>query len=287
MKKKIFNVIWKVLLLSIVYIVASALMSQVLPLSNDMMAAMSEADRAIFFPLYFLQTIIYMSVIHLTLVTLRQSGWRLLLGCWMAVFGLFSLLNNIELYWFNESFPLFSYLDVTKLVIKDLISYGVTVLMGVWLVKGFSREPVAAQVRFDAGEKGWKVILFCVTYPLIYYCFGFIPWLFFPEIREFYASWAISSEPIYVLLLFNIPRAMLWLLFSLPILFGVRTRCQAYWLLPLLMVMGTAFAVIVPSAVMPGQVRLAHFIELFLSMALIGIYMVRLFVKDILIIRSE
>ncbi|MCK4470785.1 MAG: hypothetical protein KAW49_03265, partial [Anaerolineae bacterium] len=53
-----------------------------------------------------------------------------------------------------------------------------------------------------------------------YYCCGFIPWTLFPQVREFYASWAATTEPIPVLLLFNVPRGALWFLFSLPILLG-------------------------------------------------------------------
>lgn len=64
------------------------------------------------------------------------------------------------------------------------------------------------------------------------------------------------------------------------ILLGVITRKVAFWLMPLVLFTGTAVATITPSAVMPGIVRLAHFIELGFSMIVVGLFMVWFFVRD-------
>jgi hypothetical protein len=254
-------------------------MGVVLPLSNDMMAAMTPEDQAAFLPLFLFNILLNVTVLYLVLVNLRYQGWKLFLGVWMAFWGLFNVLNMVELYWYNESFPLFTYLDVTKLVISSLVTYGLTTLVGMWLVGGFKREEAESQTTFEVGRNWRKVLLFCVVYPLFYYCCGFITRIF-PEVREFYAGWAVTMEPLYILLLFNVFRGALWLLFSLPILLGARTRKVAFWLMPLVLFTGTAVALITPSAVMPGIVRLAHFIELGFSMIVVGLFMVWLFVKD-------
>ncbi len=219
------------------------------------------------------------SVMLVTMKELQFKGWKLFLGTWWAFWGLLYVLNDIEIYWYNESFPMFTYDDVTRIIISAFLTFDVMALVGMWLVNGFKGAELAPGVIFSAGRYGWKVALFCVAYSLIYYLFGFIPWML-PEVRDFYASWAITSEPLYVLLLFNVFRGALWLLFSLPLLMGLKSRRQGFWLLPLVLVTGTAVAVIVPSAVMPGTVRLGHFIELFTSMTLVGLFMVMLFVKD-------
>ena len=83
-----------------------------------------------------------------------------------------------------------------------------------------------------------------------------------------------------VLLLFNVFRGALWLVFSLPILLGAKTRKVAFWLMPLVLFNGTAMEHMLPSAVLPGGVRLAHFIELGFSMIVVGLFMVWFFVKD-------
>jgi hypothetical protein len=277
--KQVFSAFWKILLLTIVYFIVNAIMGVVLPLSNDMMAAMTPEDQAAFMPLFVLKVILNLVVMYLVLVNLRNNGWKLFLGVWMAFWGLIHVVNGTELYWYNEAFPLFTYLDVTKLLVSSLIVYGPTALVGVWLVGGFKREEVEKQTTFDAGHYGWKIGLFCVLYSLFYYCCGFITRLF-PAAVEFYAGWATTMEPLYILLLFNVFRGALWLVFSLPILLGAKTRKVAFWLMPLMLFNATAMEHMLPSAVLPGGVRLAHFIELGFSMIVVGLFMVWLFIKD-------
>jgi hypothetical protein len=277
--KKIFSAFWKILLLTVVFFIGNAVMGVVLPLSNDMMAAMTPEDQAIFTPLFLLNTFITMTVIYLLLTHMRYKGWRLFLAGWVAFFGIFAGVNATEMYWYNESFPLLSYLDVTKMIISGLITHGLTTLVGVWLVGGFKRKEQVSQITFDAGRYGWKIGLFCVAYPLFYYCCGFFTRIF-PEVRAFYAGWAMTMEPLYKLLLYNVFRGALWFVSSLPILLGIRTRNQALWLMPLALFAGTAMMMIMPSAFLPGIVRFAHFFELGFSMIVVGLFMVWLFLRE-------
>ena len=265
--------------LVVVFFVANAVVGVLLPLSNDMVAALPADEQASFMPLFLLNVLINMSVLFIVLTRLRYKGWKLVLAAITSFFGLFGVLNGVELIWYNEAFPLLTYLDVVKMMITNLLSYGLAVLVGTLLVRGFRREELARNTRLDVGRFGWKIGLFVVLYPLFYYCCGFIPWSF-PEVREFYATWALTTEPIPVLLLFNVFRGALWFLFSLPILLGTRTRRQALWLLPLVLVTGTAVACITPSPLMPPIVRLGHFIELGFSMTVVGVFMAWLFLEE-------
>lgn len=268
----------KIAALVVVHFVANAVMGVLLPLTNDLVAALPAAEQAVFMPLYLLNVLINMIVLYVVLDRLRYRGWKLFLAVAVAFFGLFSVLNGIELLWYNEAFPLLSYLDAVKMMVSDLVSYAIAALVGTLLVKGFSREERASSARLDVGRFGWKIGLFVVLYPLFYFCCGFIPWAF-PEVRAFYATWALSSEPLPVLLLFNVFRGALWWLFSLPILLGTTTRKQAMWLLPLVLVTGTAASLITPNALMPPIVRLGHAIELGFSMAVVGVFMAWLFLR--------
>ena len=277
--KKFLNHLWKVIVMTIVYFIVNMISGLLLPLSNNMMAAMTPEDQASFMPLFLLNIFINMNANYLLLKNLRYRGWKLFLFVWLSAFGIFALLNNIELYWYNEAFPLYSFMDVHKLNAIALTSYGLSTLVGVCLAGGFKREEKESGVEFIVGKGGWRIVFFCAAYSLIYYAFGFLPWTFFPEVREFYAGWALTTEPIPVLLLFNVFRGLLWFLSSLPILTGVCSRGQACWLLPMMLFCGTAVATIIPSAVMPARVRLAHFIELASSMTLIGLFMVWVFIR--------
>jgi hypothetical protein len=277
--KHILSALLKTLLLTVVYFIVNAVVGVLLPLSHDMVAALLPEEQASFMPLFLLNTFINVAVLLTTLSCLRYKGWKLFLAGTISFFGLFGVLNGIELIWYNESFPLITYLDAVKMMITNLLTYGVTALVGTWLIKGFKKEEQARKPVFDAGRYGWKIGLFSVLYPLFYYCCGFIPWVF-PEVREFYAGWATTSEPIPVLLLFNVFRGALWFAFSLPILLGTTTRRRAFWLLPLVMVTGTAISFVTPNPYMPPMVRVGHFIELTFSMTVVGVFMVWLFLLE-------
>lgn len=279
MMKNMLTAAWKIILMAVAYIVVNAVVGMLLPMTNDLMAAMTPKDQAMFMPLFIVNVLINMTVMYLVLVNLRYKDWALFAGIWLSFWGLFTVVNLIEMYWYHESFEIITTTDVTKIIITQLAAYAAPALLGTWLIGGFSRPEQEQRTTFDYGRFGWKVILFCLIYPPFYFGCGFIPWAF-PAVREFYAEWAATSEPMYVLLLFNIIRGGLWLLFSLPLLRGVANRQQAFWLMPLVLFTGTAVAVIVPSAMMPGFIRGPHFIELGFSMIVVGLFMAWLFVKD-------
>lgn len=277
--KKVFSHTWKVIVLTLVYFIVNSLMGMLLPLSNDLFAAMSLEDQSAFLPLFLLNTFINMNVIFLVLTKVHFKGWKLFFAVWLATFGIFGLVNYLEMFWYNKAFPLITYLDAIKVTVISLISYGITSFAGVLLANGFKRQEKERKAVFIAGKYAWRIILFCVTYPFIYLAFGFIPWAF-PAVREFYADWALTSEPIPFLLLFNVLRGFLWFLSSLPILTGMVTRKQTLWMMPLILVCGTALTNIIPSAIMPFEIRIPHIIELGSSMTLIGLYLVWLFVRS-------
>ena len=277
--KKIISTLFKIVVLVVVFFIVNAIIGILLPLSHDMLAPLSVAEKTLFMPLYLLYIFIAMSALFITLKCLRYKSLRLYLAVFISFIGLFSVLNQVEILWYIEAFPLFTNLDVVKMLITDLFAYGIAALVGVWLVKGFKKEKEMKNTVFDAGRSSWKVAVFVVLYPLFYFCCGFIAWSF-PATRELYSGWAATSEPIPILLLFNVFRGGLWLFFSLPLLMGARTRKQAFRLLPFILVIATAGGLIMPNAAMPAMVRLAHGIELTFSMTIVGIFMVWLFLKE-------
>ena len=194
--KKIISVLFKIVVLVVVFFIVNAIIGMLLPLSHDMIALLSVEEQAVFMPLYLLYIFIAMSALFITLKCLRYKGLRLYLAVFISFFGLFSVLNQVEILWYIEAFPLFTTLDVIKMLITDLIAYGIAALVGVWLVKGFKKEKEVKSTIFDAGRSSWKVAVFVVLYPLFYFCCGFIAWSF-PAAREFYSGWAATSAVSY------------------------------------------------------------------------------------------
>jgi hypothetical protein len=277
--KNILSALLKIILLTLVYFIVNAIVGVLFPLSHNMVEALATEEQPLFMPLFLLNTFINVAVLFITLNSLKYKGWKLVFAGAIASFGLFSVLNVIELIWYNESFPLITYMDTVIMMVSSIFCYGITTLVAVWLIKGFKKEEQTKDTIFDAGRYGWKIGLFCVLYPPFYVCCGFIPWAF-PAAREFYSTWNATRESNVVLLLFNIFRAALWLAFSLPILLGTTTRKRAFWLMPLVMVTGTAMSFVTPNPYIPPMVRVGHFIELAFSMTVVGVFLVWLFLKE-------
>ena len=70
--KKLLSAFWQILVLTIVYFVVNAIMGVLLPLSNDMISAMTTEDQALFMPLTLLTMFINMTV--MIVVTRISSG---------------------------------------------------------------------------------------------------------------------------------------------------------------------------------------------------------------------
>ena len=147
--KKILSITLKIVALVVVYFIVNAVAGIMLPLSHDMIAALSPGEQSLFMPLFLLNTLINVAVLFTILSCLRYKGWKLFLAGTITCFGLFSMLNVIELIWYNESFPLITYLDTVKMMISSLLTYGATALVGTWLIKGFKREEQAREPIFD------------------------------------------------------------------------------------------------------------------------------------------
>jgi hypothetical protein len=276
--KNVIMSLLKIIVLVIVFFIVTAVFGALLPLSFDMVAALSLGEQPLFMPLYLLNIFINMSVLFITLKCLRFRKWTLVLAASVSFYGLFIVVNLLEIVWYHEAFPMYTSNDLVKMFLSSPFAYAAAALVGTWLVKGFKTSEPKRHTLFDVGRFGWKIALFMVLYPPFYYFCGFIAWSF-SAVRTLYAEWAATMESTWILLLFNVLRGGLWLLFSVPLLLGATTRKRAFWLMPLVLVTATALAYITPNPSFPPMVRVAHGIELTLSMAVVGMFMVMLFLK--------
>src|SRR5690606_14794251 len=124
------------------------------------------------------------------------------------------------------------------------------------------------------------LILTFVIYPLIYFLFGyFIAWQN-PDLRMYYTGSdelrALSSQFIYGFIgegiyPFQILRAFLWLVFSLPVIAMMGVKPGRIVLFALANAMIPASMLLLPNAFMPASVALSHFYETATSNFLWGI----------------
>jgi hypothetical protein len=245
--KAIIAAVPKFFLLVILFLTVNAVFDLALPLSFDLIGAIDSQERAMFAPLYLVSVCLTMSVMLITLNALRYRGWKLFLVTFSAFYGLFVVFNQIEVIYLSQLFPRYTPADTVKVMVTAVFTYGLATLLGTWMVNGFEREEGENRASFEGGRYYWKVVLFMAFYHLFYLKF---------------------------------PQGPLMLLSSLPILMGARTRRQAYCLMPLVLVTGTAGSQIPPSPVVSQIVRLLHALEMVIFMSFIGWFMAWLFLKE-------
>jgi hypothetical protein len=274
--KKETRLIWLLFASGAIYMVATFLLGALLPLSDDINAAMTDQAGPLMIVSVMIHTFVVGILVGGTVISLRYRGLKLYVGSLATFWVILSVLNQMEVLYFREALPLFTNRDIIYMTLQELLELAICIGIAMSLSRRerLSRpvfRPETLPRRF-----GIRIAAAIAGYPLIYYSFGFIAWAF-PETRELYAEWAESSGELLPLLGFQLLRAVGWCFSALYLLRGVSARREALILVPVLFVAATAWGLIIPNPVIPQMVRLAHGIELTVSMALIGILTVLVF----------
>jgi hypothetical protein len=160
----------------------------------------------------------------------RWNGWKLILTLSFAYFGAVTFLTQIETWYFLSNITVNSKLQ-TNLFMMGLPIAFVFIPLAVWILgKGRSKGIIqpAIAIHMPLMQLVGKLIIIAVSYLVLYWCAGYyIAWQN-PELRAFYGSpgeitpfWehtanTLSSDP--GLFPFQVLRALLWTLCTLPII---------------------------------------------------------------------
>ncbi|MBC8507049.1 MAG: hypothetical protein ISR58_15855 [Anaerolineales bacterium] len=214
----------------------------------------------------------------------RWHGWKLAGALFLTQYGIETFMSQIETVVFNQALQLTSDQAVTLFVsgfVRALIFAPLAVVV---LGKTHKDESVATEnTRLIFSPGGWatRLTILAALYTLIYFVFGyFVAWQS-PELRQFYSgstdilpffahmARALTTDPILVLVQFV--RGYLWVLIVLPVVRmfkgGVLETCFA---LALVLAVLLSDFILFPNPYMPETVRMAHFTELWSSMAFFG-----------------
>jgi hypothetical protein len=162
--------------------------------------------------------------------------------------------------------------QVASIVIAGFIMSISTVLAGVALVSKLSRAP---KKHFGFIVKEWRpfvvpfLLLTCVVYPFIYLTFGyFIAWqnenlrIFYTksaEMTSFFHQGAGSfADGLYF---FQILRAVIWVISTIPLVIMLRHLNGYYLLVGLFTSLLPATQLVIPNPYMPQEIAMIHFIE--------------------------
>jgi hypothetical protein len=237
--------------------------------------------------------LVNVAVVAALILTSRWGGWKLAVSLALAYYGAVTLLPQVETWFFLSS------ISVDRRLLVRLFLMGVPaaflfVPAAVWVL-GKGRDPRAASpspaLRMPAGEWIWKLTALAVAYVLLYWGAGyFIAWQN-PELRAFYGqpgdalpffehtANVLRSDP--SIFVFQVFRALLWVLCALPIVMGSRV---GLW--PTALLVGLLFSLpqnvgqILANPLMPlASVRHSHMVETASSTFVFGLLVVWLLYK--------
>ncbi len=283
MNKKIFIRILQFLILILLYTVffiagSLALSGQIPDVESEPGLVAGEMGLLI-------MSVINVLIIMGLILSSHRSGWKLMLSLSVAYYGVVTFLTQIETWYFLSDITVESDL-LLRLFIMGLPVAFLFIPLSVWILgKGRSKsgsEPWQIP-DLSAKEWAWKLTLIAVVYVALYWLAGYyIAWQN-PELRAFYGSpgvitpfWehtleSFRNEP--GLFLFQIMRALLWVLFALPVIWGSKLNTwQTAILLGLFFSIPVNVGHILENPLMPhAGVRFSHMIETATSTFIFGV----------------
>jgi len=205
----------------------------------------------------------------------RWNGWKLMLPLTFAYYGAVTFLTQIETWYFLSNITVDSKLQ-TQLFMMGLPIAFVYIPLAVWILgKGRSKGNLRPVFAFNMPfmQMVWKLIIIVVVYLVLYWCAGYyIAWQN-PDLRTFYGSpgeitpfWehtinTLSDDP--GLFPFQVLRALLWALCTLPVIYG--SKINIWWtsvLVGLFLTIPQNTGLLLENPLMPiASVRMSHMIE--------------------------
>lgn len=230
-----------------------------------------------------INTILIVSLI----VSSRWRGWRLALPLALAYYGSFTLITQVETWYFLSG------ITVSPELLRGLFIMGLPVpflfiplavkVCGRWKGKRTDNENI--NMVMPKGQLGLKLGVIALVYLMIYWCAGyFIAWQN-PELRAFYGSpgeivpfWEHTLSTFWSspdLILLQLLRGLLFAVIAIPVIRGSNVKP---WLTALLV--GLLLAVphlghIISNPLIPvASIRYSHMIETASSTFLFGLIIV-------------
>jgi hypothetical protein len=172
-------------------------------------------------------------VVAALVLCLRWTGWKLALVVGLVYYGAVTVMMQIETWYFLYGITvgpdLLGRLFLMGIPTAVVLVPATVRLLGKWRA---TPQPPPARERMPAGQWAWKLALIALAYLVLYWGAGyFIAWQN-PELRAFYgrpgpalpflahAAETLRTDPL--LLPFQVLRSWLWVLCTLPVIFGSR-----------------------------------------------------------------
>jgi hypothetical protein len=274
MIKTLLKLILCVIVYAIVFIAANALM----PFSQSFKElAASGNSSGILYILVFAAWVCF--TIFFIIRNTHWNGIKLFFNVVFVVFFIQSFMTQIETMFFGYAFPAFPKLDIVLVTLAGLfpVLAVVPLLIKFFQNKDFAFERNKIRIRSTIVRLGAIGVIYLFVYMLFGY---FVAWQF-EELRVFYSGspeklsfWGqtvnnFMTNPI--IFPFQIIRGILFGAAIIPIKNMVNKNKITFIISVCLLYLCTAIQLIIPNALFPDMVRLAHLVEMSSSMLLFGV----------------
>jgi hypothetical protein len=219
----------------------------------------------------------------------RWSGWKLILAVFFVLYGVSTLMPQIETAYFVTRLPpgMLPRLFIAGLIVAAIFSPLAVLILG----KARSRtSETSHRLQLPAGAWIARLSLIVVAYVVIYFTFGyFIAWKSEAVVAYYggndpgsfitHMGNVLRSEPLLVVL--QIVRALLWTAIAIPVIRMMKGKWWEAGLAVALLFAMTSAQLLIPNPLMPAAVRMAHLVETVTSNFLFGWLIVSILVVQV------
>lgn len=208
----------------------------------------------------------------------HSSGWRLILTVFFVLYGVSTLMPQIETAYFVRLPPgMLPRLFLAGLIIAAVFSPLAVLSFG--KIRAQDENTAESQLRMPVSSWIARLAIIIIAYVVIYFTFGyFIAWKNAAVVAYYgcndpgsfitHMGNVLRSEP--QLFLLQIARGLLWAAIAIPVIKMMRGKRWEMGLAVALLFAMTSAQLLIPNPLMPAEVRMAHLVETVTSNFLFG-----------------
>lgn len=210
----------------------------------------------------------------------RWNGWKLVLIVFLVLYGVDTLMPQIETAYFVTRLPpgMLPRLFIAGLIVAAIFAPLAVLILG----KAKSQaDKTSTDTRLNMPATEWiaKLFVIAILYVFIYFIFGyFVAWKS-EAVRVYYGgndpgsflahmASLLRSEPL--LFLLQVVRGLLWAAIAVPVIRMMRGKWWEAGLAVALLFATASSLLLIPNPLMPPEVRMAHLVETVTSNFLFG-----------------
>jgi len=261
MVKVFLKLLLCIIINSIVFIITNG----VLPFSQGLTEANSSANPMSVLMFLPIRSAFLCFTMYFIIRNTGLGGKKLFLNLLFVMFFITSFTQHIDTLFIGSAFPVMTRLDIILIILSGLFALLATVPLLVYFFQ--NKDNTVEKIELNIKSLILKLGIIGIIYLIIYMFFGVFIIMRIEEFRVFYS--AIEVNPI-MLFPFQILRGILLGIFILPLMKMVKTK-KIFIISICLVYLCMAVDLILPNVLLPTNIRIAHLIEMTISMVLFGI----------------